>query len=561
MASPSKDFCTLCKEDNVTTDAVTWCTECDVFLCVECEKHHKRSQTSKDHKTISAENYHELPSFIKATSNLCKIHGKKFELYCSFHACACCVHCTTDKHKSCQTMKPLSEILKQVKSSAAVRLLEKDVKDLNENFDDIMEYLRNRISTNAKQKTEAIQSIRLMRKSIDDHLNKLEQQLLKDLETEHSKLKFKMETLLREADKRAKQIRKLQNEFSNMTKYATELQTYVCLTEIEKITSKEANYIEYIKRGPDLNELNFHVTMSPTLASILRDVESFGKITVDTRPCNVVANAGRTDQAQHLPPIPTIGQIKPSFSNTLKVLHYVGGMLFVDSCILSDGNCVVLDAVRKSLLMFRNDGTFISCILSFKKKPTSVCFVKNGTMAVSFYKSCAVALVDIEQSKVIRDFEFSHPCGGISSDGQVMVIAKPTTKNFIVMNLQDYSTKKLRGINLHHISMFMGNIYGTNLWKNTVSCYKLCGEMLWTYKSQDIDKPLGIALDKNGFIYVACRNSNNIVVVAPDDKSSRAVLNQDNGIMNPRSISIDNESGIMLVTSQTDGVDALLFKL
>ncbi|CAG2189757.1 unnamed protein product [Mytilus edulis] len=351
-------------------------------------------------------------------------------------------------------MKPLPEILKQVKSSAAVRLLEKDLKDLKENFDEIGEYLKNRLSTNTKQKTKAIQNIKAMRKSIDDYINQLEQQLFKDLETEHLKLKSQIETLLHEVDIRAKQIRKLQNEFSNMTKYATELQTYVGLTEIETITSKETNYMEDLKRGPDLNERNLHVTTSPDFDSILLDVKSFGEITVDTRPCNILANAGRKYQAQHLVPIPTIDQIKPSFSKTLKV---PGGK----------------KCDHKVLLMIRNDGTFIRSILSFKEVPTCVCLVKDDTVAVSFYSAGQVALVDIGKNK-------------------------------------------------------------------------------------DIDTPLGIALDKNEFIFVACKGSNKIVVISPDGKSCRTILNHDNGINYPLSVDIDMKSGIMLVVS---GVDSLLFKL
>ncbi|CAC5374948.1 unnamed protein product [Mytilus coruscus] len=560
MSSPSKDFCTLCKEDNVTSDAVTWCTECEVFLCVECEKHHKRSRTSKDHKTISAENYHELPSFIKGTSNLCIVHDRKFELYCSFHACACCVHCTTDKHQTCQTMKPLSDILKQVKSSAAVPLLEKDLKDLKENFDEILEYLRNRVSTNAKQKSEAIQNIRSMRKSNNDYINQLEQQLLKDLEIEHSKLRSEMETLLLEVDKRAKQIRKLQKEFSNMTKYATELQIYVGLKEIEKITSQEGNYIEDLKCGSDLNERNLHMTTSLALSSFLHDVKSFGEITVDTRPCNVQANVGRKDQAQYLVPVPTIDQIKPSFSNVLKVPKG-RTFSFVDCCILPNCNCLTLDIVGKDLLMFKNDGTFITTVVSFKEEPYSVCFVKDDTVAVSFYTACEVALVDIGKSKVDRNFKFPKVCcSGVSSDGQVLVISMPTDKNVIVMNLLDESKQNLEGIYLHNISLVKGNIYGTNFLNNTISCYKLSGEMLWSLKHQNIDEPLGIALDKNGLIYVACRRGNKIVVVSPDGKSCRIILNYGDGIKTPQSIAINIKFGIMLVASGNQGVDLLLFK-
>ncbi|XP_052085867.1 uncharacterized protein LOC127723335 [Mytilus californianus] len=559
MASTSKDFCTLCKEDSVTTDSDTWCTECDVFLCVECEKHHKRSRTSKDHKTISAENYHELPSFIKGTSNLCKIHDKKFELYCSSHACPCCVHCTTDNHQLCQTMKPLSDILNQVKSSAAVPLLEKDLKCLKENLDEIIEYLRNRILINTTQKTEAIQNIRSMRKSIDDYLNQLEQQILKDLEIEHSNLKSEMETLLHEVDKRAKQIRKLQNEFSNMTKYATELQTYVGLREIEKITSQEENYIEDLKRGSYLNKSNLHVTTTPALASILHDVKTFGKISVDTRPCNIVANAGRKDQAQYLVPVPMIDQIKASFFSTLKVPQ-VRKKGFAGCCILPDGNIAALD-LQNCLSVFKNDGTFIRKVVSFKDEPDSVCFVENGTVAVSFYIAKEVVLVDIDKSKVVRNFKFPEVCSGISSDGQVLVIAMPTEKNVCVMNLEDKSKQNLEGIHAHNISLVKGIIYGTNFLENTVQCVKLNGEKLWTFIDQDINQPMGIALDKNGFIYVACSGSDKIVVVSPDGKSCRTILNHDNGIKAFQSIAIDMRSGIMLVGSVTKGEDPLLFKL
>ncbi|XP_063405894.1 tripartite motif-containing protein 2-like [Mytilus trossulus] len=558
MASPSKDFCTLCKE-NVSSDADTWCAECDVFLCVECEKHHKGTRSSKDHTTISAENYHELPSFIKETSNICKIHDRKLELYCSVHACACCLNCVTGEHQTCQTMKPLSDILEQVKSSDAVPQLEKELKDREKHIEEIKDYLRNRIIINAMQKTEAIQNIQAMRKSIDDHLNKLEQELLKDLEIEHSKLKPEIETLLHEVDKRAKQIKNLQNDFANMTKYATELQTYVGLKQIKNITSQERNYIDDLKRGSNLNKRNLHVTTSPDIASILHDVKSFGEITVDTRPCNIQENVERKDQAQYLVLVPTMDQIKPSFSNKLNV-PLERSLRIADCCILPDCNCLIADSVSKDLLLFKNNGSFIRTVLSFEKTPGSVCFVKDGTVAVSF--DGVVALVDINKSQVDKTFKFPEVyCSGVSSEGHVLVISMPYEKNVIVMNLLDESKQNLEGICVNYISLVKGNIYGTNFFNSTVKCYTLSGELLWTFKHENIDKPTGIALDKHGFMYVVCRISNKIVVFSPDRKSCRTILNHDNGMKAPQSIDIDMKSELMLISSSKEDLDPLLFKL
>lgn len=559
MASPSKEFCTLCKEKDVTSDAVTWCLECEVLLCIDCEKHHTKLRSSKDHKTISSERYHELPSFIKGTSNMCKIHDRKFELYCSFHVCACCVNCVTDEHQTCQTIKPLSDILKQVTSSDSVPLLEKELKDLEKHIEEIKDYFRNRININAMQKTEAIQNIQAMRKSIDDHLNQLEQELLKDLEIEHSKMKPEIEALLHEVDKRAKLIKKLQDEFENMTKYATELQTYVGLKEMKNITSQERNYFNDLKRGFNLNERNLHVTTSPDLASILHDVKSFGEITVDTCPCNVQENLVREDQAQYLVPVSTIDQIKPSFSNKLNV-PLERSLRIADCCILPDCNCLIADSVSKDLLLFKNNGIFIRTVLSFEKTPGSVCFVKAGTVAVSF--NGEVALVDINKSQVERKFKFPEVyCTGVSSDGHVLVISMPYEKNAIVMNLLDESKHNLEGICANYISLNKGNIYGTNFFNSTVKCYTLRGELLWIFKHENIDKPTAIALDIHGFIYVVCRISNKIVVFSPDRKSCRTILNHENGMKAPQSIDIDMKSDLILISSSKEDLDPLLFKL
>lgn len=182
MAS-SGVFCSLCYDDGSSDEAVTWCTECEAFLCIGCEKHHKKSRMSKDHKTMSIKDYQKLPAFMQEISSQCKDHRKKFELYCTFHACPCCVQCLTDKHEKCKEMKPLSDILENIKSSASVQLLEKDMTVVKENFEEMIEYFNNRMNSNNGQKLKAAEKIRSVKKSIDEFLNKIEQDIISDLET------------------------------------------------------------------------------------------------------------------------------------------------------------------------------------------------------------------------------------------------------------------------------------------------------------------------------------------------------------------------------------------
>ncbi|CAG2211419.1 unnamed protein product [Mytilus edulis] len=179
-SSSSSDVCSLCQDDNVSSQAVTRCTECEVFLCQECDKHHRKAPLSKHHKPISTEDFNKLPVFMKKISSQCKDHNMRFELYCPFHACPCCVHCVY-KHQKCQDIKPLSDILSQIKSSASVLLCENELNDMNEIFEVILNYLKQRIDKNQIKKMDGIEKSHAMRRAIDDYLNELEENILVDL--------------------------------------------------------------------------------------------------------------------------------------------------------------------------------------------------------------------------------------------------------------------------------------------------------------------------------------------------------------------------------------------
>ncbi|VDI35518.1 Hypothetical predicted protein [Mytilus galloprovincialis] len=314
MAS-SEVFCTLCHEDGSSKDAVTWCTECEVFLCIDCEKHHQKSRMSKNHKTMPRKDYQKLPTFMKEISSQCKDHKKKFELYCTFHACPCCVQCLNDKHQKCQELKPLSDILENIKSSASVQLLEKDMTVVKENFEEMIKYLNSRMNSNNGQKLKAAETIRSFKKSIDEFLNKIEEEILTDLESKHSKLNSEMNTLIQQLEQRANQISQMQGEFTKMTRLATELQMYVGLRETEKTTAQAEKYIEALKNEKSFNEKNLKVTISPSLQSILQDLKSFGYIHINTSKSTLQIKAGRKDQAQSLvQPCPGFEEIKPSIT-------------------------------------------------------------------------------------------------------------------------------------------------------------------------------------------------------------------------------------------------------
>ncbi|XP_071165938.1 uncharacterized protein [Mytilus edulis] len=554
MASSVKQLCTICNDDGISNSAVIWCTECEVLFCGDCEKPHSKSRLSKNHKTMTADDYQKLPTFMQEISSQCQDHKKKFELYCSFHACPCCVQCVTDKHKMCQEMKPLSDILQQVKSSASVHLFEKDLKDVKENIDTAILYLKTRITTTDTQNTKAIEKIRYMRKSIDDYLNKLEQDLLNDLESKYSKLKSNMASLMQQMEQRASQISQIHGQFSKTTRYTTELQMFIALREIEKITSQTTKYIEDLESGDHFIEKNLEVNLASALQSFLQDVKSFGNININTTTSTLKIKTGRKDQAQHLlPKVPGVEQIKPSLLTRLTISKDIK-FLSISAClILPDGKFIILNGNRKQLLLFSNDGIFIRKVVTFTERPYDGCLVMNNTVAVALGQGNQTVLVDVDRSKIIQSIKLTHNCFGVASDGKNLVI-RNVGSQCTTVNLSDMSQTIIEGMGaMYCISLFQGNIYGTNDSANKLCCYKVTGELLWTFQHQDIARPLGLTLDKNGFVYIASAGNNSIVVVSPDGKICKTILSDADGIKDPYAIDINRETGFMIVSSLISG--------
>ncbi|VDI09189.1 Hypothetical predicted protein [Mytilus galloprovincialis] len=364
-------------------------------------------------------------------------------------------------------MKPLSDVLKQVKSSASVQLFEKDLKDVKENLEEIIKYLNRRINTSTVQKTKAAEQIRSMRKYIDDFLTKLEQEILDDLETKQSKLKSRMNTLLQQLKTQANQMSQLQSEFSKMTQYATELQMYVGLREVEKTTSEAAKYLEDLKSGGSLDEVNLELTISSELQSILKDVKSFGDININTSPFTLQLKAVRKDQAQYLVhTTPTIEQIKPSFLQQLTIPQNRKNF-YINSCtilpdVASDGQLLVVSSEEKSTIVNLNDmsQTILEGVGAYK-----VAFFKGNIYGTIFnenkvccYKSTGEPLWTFMHDNIFRPRRITLDQNGfvyVVSNYNRVVVVSPDGKTCKTILSEADGIKSLYAIDIDRESGIM----------------------------------------------------------------------------------------------------------
>ncbi|VDI52464.1 Hypothetical predicted protein [Mytilus galloprovincialis] len=292
-----------------------------------------------------------------------------------------------------------------------------------------------------------------MRKLINDFLNELEEDLLNDLESKHSKLKSDMDTLVLQMEHQASRINQMQSQFTKMTQYATELQMYIGVREIASQATK------YFEDFASAEEKNLEVNISSALQSIFQNVKSFGDININTTASTLQIKTGRKDQAQHLvPKVPGIEQIKPNLLTTLTLPEDMKHLDIYTCLILPDGTFIILDNYKKQLVLFRRDGSFIRKVVTFTGYPMDVCFVRKNAVAVTLEYKYQTVMVEVKENKILQTIKLSHCCNGVTSDGKTLIISGGQSTR---INLNYMSHTILEGMGgLGPIAISQVNIYG-----------------------------------------------------------------------------------------------------
>ena len=90
--------CDECDEDD---PVVSFCPECNSFLCHACNNHHKRNKRYRGHAIVpltELKSNKEAPIQAKVKIPLCKDHDEQLKYYCETCDELVCMYCTVKKH-------------------------------------------------------------------------------------------------------------------------------------------------------------------------------------------------------------------------------------------------------------------------------------------------------------------------------------------------------------------------------------------------------------------------------------------------------------------------------
>jgi hypothetical protein len=116
------------------------------------------------------------------------------ELYCAIHDVPCCVMCIRDDHRHCQELRPILEVTQNAKSSTAIVHIERDLENIDAAFEKMKSDITNNITEIDRQKRKFLSDISDMRKSFNDHLDKIEKQTVEEMVSVEQNLQVQLKT-------------------------------------------------------------------------------------------------------------------------------------------------------------------------------------------------------------------------------------------------------------------------------------------------------------------------------------------------------------------------------
>ncbi|CAG2204654.1 unnamed protein product [Mytilus edulis] len=416
--------------------------------------------------------------------------------------------------------------------------IERVVKDRTQNLVEIK-----------KQKQKCHDEIKQVRNQINEHLDNLEQQILQDLHAAEDKIKSHIDDQLGKLTEHTEKLDLLHTNMSALKEYASDLQTFLGSKMIENEIKKHELFMQSLYKDDSLQKIDLNCKIEDKISDLMSAVTSFGLISVDASSTLVEMQSEKDKQAQigtlnHAPPT-TFSDIKMKLKRKFEFTHVTG-------CSLSStGDIFLLDYNQQRLLILNESGTLSEIPLS-KNHPLDVTCIDDKTVAVSFYSSDQIQIINILTKTIDSMIKTTsnNPClcyrdGDLFCCYTSIGIQRENVSGNCSSTLVKDATISLWSF----VTTSKDKIMYSNCTNSTVTCCSLAGQKMWEYKDQLIRNPRGIAVDKNSNVYIASSGNNSIIVLSSDGKQARNLLGRDDGINNPFGLAFDVKKEKLLVAN------------
>ncbi|CAC5389890.1 unnamed protein product [Mytilus coruscus] len=533
-------LCAICDLRHLTVSSTHWCQECEEALCIDCKEHHTMSKASKSHNVMLLSVYSSLPSSITNIELLCTYHNEKYLQYCVKHECPICYKCINE-HGKCGELILFEVVVNDVKASELFRDMEQSLSDLIVNINQIKKDRESNIDMIKNKRKYVIEEVTHMRNQINQHLDNMQYVLMKELDKVENECCEKIQLLVSSLNDIYNAISQCNTEIENMKKYASDIQMFLGMREIQKKIIINEKCVHSMIENMEIMKVDIDYVVDGTLPDFLTNTKPFGSIAVTSSPSDgsdLVSS--KEKQAQIL-------ELEISCNEITGCCVTVrGGYLFID-----------YDGGNEKIQALHADGeSHYNIPLSRRYSSFDLVCIDDKTVAIttgySSEKTC-VMVIDLTNRKVKRSVDLPTQPFGICFNGNSLICCC-YNMDMHVISCKDFSITKIPNTSTSeysYITSHAGKIFFTDPDKNQVNCCLYSGVQVWEFKNEFILRnPRGITVDHKGNIFVVGMESQNIVVISSDGKQFKEIEMDQLNLSQPSSIFFDKIRKQVLVSDQ-----------
>ncbi|CAC5399689.1 unnamed protein product [Mytilus coruscus] len=554
--------CAICDLRHVTSRSIHWCPECEEALCSDCSEHHSLSKGTRSHKTIPISQYQSLPTFVTDIQQFCKYHNEKYQQYCMKHECPICYKCIKE-HGKCTEVIPLEDVMGEIKSSELFRELKQSLGDVLENIKIIRGDREDNVQSIRSQKKKITMEIDSIKTRINQHLDKLKESLMKELELVYDNYKYRIQSIISSLGDQEDEIKRCSTELENITKYASDLQTFLGMRNIQsKVTDNEKRLRSMIEKQ-SVDNVDLRLSINDKIHDIFKSIKKFGSIIIKKSPSACITiPIQKTRQAQISAPN------RMQSINTISV--YIKQKLHT-ACYWPSG----CSRTRTGRFFFTDYGTSLLKLVSLNSQGKTDYEINLSTSFSSFDVVCddentvavttghpedvrqrhdlGICFVDLTKKKVTQFFALPGYPYGITYNGTSLICCVKN-KNIHIVSCTDNSITTIPNTVLpmfSYVATYADKILYTNPDRHKVFCCCYDGTPVWEFNDCILETPRGITVDDRGNVFVAGCYSSNVIVISADGKQFKQILNKENGLNKPNAIFFDKLRNQLLVTNNS----------
>ncbi|XP_063408887.1 uncharacterized protein LOC134692362 [Mytilus trossulus] len=404
----------------------------------------------------------------------------------------------------------------------------------------------------AEVKTRLGKEIRQKRAEINKLLDNLEKQIIKDLEEKEYQSKKSIQNVLSSVKEKETMVTQCQITFLSIKQYASNLQTFLGINEIEVKVYENEQYLQSLKEANSLEQIGLVWKVDPVSETISK---FFGSIEMTNQTSSLGFISSKNKQAQ----IQVVTTKKTSINDVKLILQKeitIYGQHTKGCCMSKEGDFLfTVHFFQKSLITIGSKNKLKHKMKLGPSYGFDITLIDETTIAISdgnSGKKFGIDIIDIKNQRKINFIELPGRTWGIARDHDSLFVCVDG-RGIYKVNTSDYITSHVISCNLpmhSYVAVFSDKIYYTNPEDNSVVCYDENGSRVWTFQDELIlNEPEGMTVDKNGNVYVVGFGSNNVIIISSDGKHHKQVLPRDNGLSSPSAIFLDAEKKKLLVAN------------